>query len=58
MRQRGIGVVHTEGATWRAFLRLWAEHEVTDDELTLALEQVSKGLLTDSVNQKRNPYLP
>ena len=46
MRQSGVGMVHTEGATRAALLPIWAEHEVINNELTLALEEVGKSLLT------------
>jgi hypothetical protein len=45
MHQHAIGMVHHEGATGAAFVPLRAEHEVVDDELAPAVEQVGKSFL-------------
>jgi len=45
MSQRAIRMIHVEGATGAAFVPLRAEHEVIDDELASAVEQVSKSFL-------------
>jgi len=46
MHQGAVGVIHIEGAAGAAFLPLGAEHEVVDDELASAIEQVSESLLS------------
>src|SRR5580700_1391916 len=40
MRQRAVGVVHTEGAARATLLPIRAEHEVVDNELALAVEKI------------------
>ena len=42
MRQRTVGVVHIEGAAGAALLPIGAEHEMVDDELALAVEEIGE----------------
>src|SRR6266852_663664 len=46
MHQRAVGVIHIEGAALTAFLPIRAEHEVINDELASAVEEIGKGFLT------------
>jgi hypothetical protein len=38
-------MIHVEGATGAAFVPLGAEHEVIDDELASAVEELGEGFL-------------
>ena len=41
----GVGVIHEKRTAGAAFLPVWAEHEVIDDELAPAVEQFGQRFL-------------
>jgi hypothetical protein len=45
MRQRSIGMVHHEGAAGAGFFPFRAEHEVVNDELAFAVEEIGERFL-------------
>jgi hypothetical protein len=40
MHECSVGVIHVEGAAWAAFFPLRTEHEVINDQLTFAVEEI------------------